>query len=133
MTPNFQFSYYHREKMDDLKRTLQEDDKEDKDQDLEDDKEDVSMIQPQKAKENDVSTLWEVRISKSLQNEGIPNSTKTEKIVLFKNVLTGQFLYFDSECQMLKLKNLNERGTDPNQFGFFMKMKNNWAADNCIK
>ena len=80
-----------------------------------------------------MSTLWEVRISESLKNEEVPNSTKTEKILLLKNVLTGQFLYFDHECQMLKLKNLKEKGTDPRQFGFFMKMKNNWAADNCIK
>ena len=123
LRPGFTVDYVHRVKA--------EDDCDDDDGD--ENKEDVSKINAQQKNDNDLSCFWEVRVKGDLRETEISNSNKIGDEVLLKNVLTGQFLYFDEESQSLTLHDLNEKGVNQKGFEFFMKMKNNWSSDNSVK
>ena len=124
LNPEHSTEYNHREKLD---AGVEED------EDLDDQKEDVSMVIPQFKDTNDVSSLWEIRIRNCLKDSEISNSNKVGDEVLLKNVLTGKFLYLEPNSEGLTLKSWNEKGTETKNFNFFVKMKNNWNTDNSLK
>lgn len=123
-TEDYSISYQHRVKLDNAAREDEEDDEE---------KEDVSNVNAQQKNDNDISCLWEIRIKNNLKEEGISNSNKQGDEILLKNILTGQFLYYDAESQNLTLEDLHDKTKSARGFEFFLKMKNNWTSDNFLK
>lgn len=124
LADNHAIEYQHRVKLENQAQEEDEDDEE---------KEDVSKVNAQQKNDNDISCLWEIRIKNNMKEEGISNSNKKGDEILLKNILTGQFLFYDAESQNLSLEDLNDKSKSPKGFEFFLKMKNNWATDNYLK
>lgn len=120
----FSMGYIHRTKFEEDSEEQEDDDEH---------KEDVSKINAQQKNQNDLSCFWEIRVKNSLKETEITNSNKRGDEVLLKNILTGQFLYYDPGQQSLSLQELGEKQLDQRGFEFFIKMKNNWSSDNSVK
>jgi hypothetical protein len=128
LNSGFQTKYKHRTKLEQNKENEAEDEEDD-----DENKEDISKVNAQQKNDNDVACLWEIRIKNNLKEVGISNSNKRGDEIFLKNILTGQFLYYDHDTQDLTLQDLNEKGLNPKGFEFFLKMKNNWSSGNCLK
>ena len=90
------------------------------------------IVFPLNASNNIMSSMWEIRIKDSLQNDIVGNSNHQKDAIMLRNVMTGLYLHFN-ENKGLTLKAFIKSDVESNGFFFYFKMKNAWTSDNSIK
>ena len=81
---------------------------------------------------NELNSIWEVRIYNSLENKIISNSNEADDFVMLRNVMTGLYLCYKPQTG-LEMSPYKFSSKIPEEFLFFLQMKNSLTSDNSIK